>query len=204
VGCRGREKKGIRKIAYAIERRRIVNQILERTKTNLRLFSIASGALLILCGVAALPLHRLDLDATLILVTGVSLLAVGSGIKRTTLIAVGCLLCGAGMGILMYAGPLNIPTENKKVLIVLSFSLGWFLIPLFTGLFTGTTRWLACMPGALMAILAGVILTTQAKISWILQAFLLNQSLSSLIVSADLILIGLALTFPWRRMTQGR
>jgi len=108
------------------------------------------------------------------------------------------------MGILIYAGPLNIPTENKRVLFLLSSALGWFLIPLFTGLFTLKTRWLAFIPGALMALLAGVLLTTPAKILWILQAFMLNQSLSSLIVSADLILIGLALTIPWRGMTQSR
>jgi hypothetical protein len=149
-------------------------------------------------------LHRLDVDAYLVLVTSVGMLVVGSTVKRTSLIAAGCLLCGTGLGILMYAGPWNIPTANQKVLLLLCFALGWFLIPPFTRLFTEKTHWLAFVLGALMAILAGAALAPNDTLSWIMQSLLLDRSLSAMIIATDLILIGFALIIPGRRMTRNQ
>ncbi|TRZ50934.1 hypothetical protein D4S03_05900 [bacterium] len=177
-----------------------MKQNIDCKKDNLRSLSIASGIILILLGVTALLVHRLEVDAYLVLLAGAGLLAVGSVFKKTVLIVIGCLLGGTGMGILVYAGPWNIPTGNQKGLFMLCIAIGWFLIPLFTRLFMGKTLWLAFVPGVVAVILAGTVLATNDF--WIMHGFLLIRSLSALITAIELILIGSALIVPWRRMNK--
>ncbi|MGA2490313.1 MAG: hypothetical protein ABSF99_09055 [Anaerolineales bacterium] len=177
-----------------------MKQTIEIKKINLCFLGTANGIILILLGVTALLIHRLEIDAYLVLLASLGLLATGSAYKKTALIILGCLLSGAGLGLLMYAGPWNILAENQKGLFMLCIALGWLLIPLFTRLFAAKTYWLAFIPSLVALILAGALPATNDMLpSWIMQSFLLNRSLSALITSADLVLIGFVLMIPWPR-----
>jgi hypothetical protein len=169
-------------------------------ETNLSHHTTPGGVTLILCGIAAILFRQLGIDAYLVILASAGLLAFGSARKLTALIVIGCLLSGAGPGILVYAGAWNIPPEFQKGLYMLCIALSWFLIPIFTSLFTPRAYWLALVPGAISVILAGAFLVTNNP--WSIQVFSLGGSFATLIIAIDLILIGFALILPWIRMVR--
>jgi hypothetical protein len=119
---------------------------------------LATGIVLISIGIAILLTRWLNLDAYLVLVIGASLLGWGSLSHRAGLIISGGVLTGVGLGILVYEGPWSIPETNQNGLFLVCFALGWFLITLLTGLFTGRIQWWPVIPGGIMAILGAAVL----------------------------------------------
>jgi hypothetical protein len=169
-------------------------------QTNLAHHTTPGGVTLILCGIAAILFRQLGIDAYLVILASAGLLVLGSARKQTAMMVIGCLLSGAGPGILVYAGPWNIPPEFQKGLFMLCIALSWFLIPIFTSLFTTRAYWLALIPGAISVLLAGAFLVTNNP--WDIQVFSLGRSFATLIIAIDLILIGFTLVLPWFRMVR--
>ncbi len=152
---------------------------------------LAAGIALISIGIAILLTRWLNFDDYLVLLIGAGLLGWGVLSRRAGLIIPGGVLTGIGLGILVYEGPWTIPAVNQNGLFLLCFALGWFLITLLTGLFTGCILWWPIIPGGIMAVLGGVVLLTG-------NVRILHDQ-SGLIPSSILILIGIYLIIRWSR-----
>lgn len=152
---------------------------------------LAAGIALISIGIAILLTRWLNFDDYLALLIGAGLLGWGVLSRRAGLIIPGGVLTGIGLGILVSEGPWTIPAVNQNGLFLICFALGWFLITLLTGLFTGCTLWWPIIPGGIMAVLGGaVLLTGNVRII---------EQLPTLIPSLILILIGIYLIIRWSR-----
>jgi hypothetical protein len=162
-----------------------MNPISETEKNLHRNHGLGGGIALILIGIALLLNQWLDIGSYLVLLIGAGFLVWGVLSRRGGLIIPGGVLSGIGLGILATEGPWNIPVANPNGMFLICFALGWFLITLLTGLFTGYTQWWPIIPGGIMAILGAVVLLRGDPRVW--------QEYSGWIVSFILILLGVYL-----------
>lgn len=162
-----------------------MNSISETGKKPLGNPGLGGGIALILIGLALLLNQWLDIGSYLVLLVGAGFLIWGVLSRRGGLIIPGGVLSGVGLGIIATDGPWSIPAVHPEGLFLICFALGWFLIPVLTGLFTRRTQWWAIIPGGIMAILGAVVLMRGDPGAW--------RDFSGWIVSLLLILLGVYL-----------
>jgi hypothetical protein len=162
-----------------------MNPISETEKNLHGNLGLGGGIGLVLIGAALLLNQWMDIGSYLVLLVGAGFLVWGALSRIGGLIIPGGVLTGIGLGILVYEERWNIPVANPNGLFLICFALGWFLIPLLTGLFTRRTQWWATVPGGIMAILGAAVLWRGDPRIW--------QDYSGCIVSLVLIVLGVYL-----------
>ncbi|MGD0173915.1 MAG: hypothetical protein ABSC61_05710 [Anaerolineales bacterium] len=162
-----------------------MNPISETGKNLHRHHGLGGGIALVLIGTALLMNQWMDIGSYLVLLVGAGFLVWGALSRTGGLIIPGGVLTGIGLGILVYEERWSIPVANPNGLFLICFALGWFLIPLLTGLFTSCTQWWPIVPGGIMAILGAAVLWRGDPRVW--------QDYSGCIVSLILILLGVHL-----------
>lgn len=169
---------------------------IEQKTPNCRFHPIAGGVILILAGVASLLSLWLDISMYIVLMIGVGMLALGVISRSNGWIIPGGVLCGIGLGILVFEGPWKLPLADqpRSGIFLMCFALGWFLITLLTSLVNRKTLWWPLIPGGIMAVLGGTI--------WLIADPTKIQAVSTLITSSALILIGIYLLMRWSRAKQ--
>lgn len=155
--------------------------------------SVAGGIILILVGVGTLLSHwlALDLGMYLVLLLGVGMLAWGAFSRSVGWIIPGGILSGIGTGILVFDGPWEIARTYQPGIFLLCFAIGWFLIPLFTRLFTPCTHWWPFIPGSIMALIGATLLFVHGS---------QREDVVNLLQATLLILAGLFLVLRKRRV----
>jgi hypothetical protein len=142
-----------------------MNRQLEKKTNHPGTHRIAAGVILILFGVASLLQRWLDIGNYIVLLLGLGMLAWGSVSRRTGWIIPGGVLTGIGLGILAMEGRWLFPVADQDGIFLVCFAFGWFLIALFTALFT-STQWWALIPGGIMALIGASSLVTNGLVRW--------------------------------------
>ena len=126
-----------------------MNSNTEPKKIDRHTHAVVGGIILILIGVGNLLAHWfvLDVGIYLPLLLGLGMLAWGAFSHSQGWIIPGGILSGIGIGMLVFSGPWKIASEYQPSVFLLCFALGWFLIPLFTRLFTSCMHWWPFIPG---------------------------------------------------------
>ena len=158
----------------------------ETRKIDRQAHGIVGGIVLMLIGLAMLLSHwlRLDVGEYGLLLLALGMLAWGAYSHAHGWIIAGGILSGIGIGILVFNGPWEIASQYQPGVFLLCFALGWFLIPLFTRLFTACTIWWAFIPGGIMAIIGCALLIVHGS---------MQQDVVNVLQAALLILAGLYL-----------
>lgn len=125
---------------------------------------LASGLILVGIGMALLLFQVINLTMFFPLVLGLIFLASGILSHRAGLLIPGGIISGVGLGALAAQSAWFYPTNSVETggIVLLSFALGWFSIPLLSRLFTKETHTWALIPGAVMAIVGGLVLMGSA------------------------------------------
>jgi hypothetical protein len=146
-----------------------------------------AGLILILIGVGNLLSHWFVLDVSIYLplLLGLGMLAWGAFSHSQGWIIPGGILTGIGTGMLVFSGPWQIASAYQPGVFLLCFALGWFIIPLFTRLFTSSMHWWPFIPGGIMAIIGSVLLLVHGS----LQDILVTVLQAALLILAGLYLI---------------
>lgn len=123
---------------------------------------LVGGLALLLLGLVALAAQFIDVDwlGLLILPTlALIFLAWGLATRESGFLIPGGILAGLGAGTLLIVGPLDAaPEDVKGGAFLLTFALGWALIPILSTLFTKERHLWALIPGAIMALIGGALL----------------------------------------------
>ncbi len=122
--------------------------------------SLAAGLILVAIGSGLLLFQILDLPMIFPLVLGVIFLAAGILTRSAGLIIPGGIISGVGLGTLATTQAWFFPMDSTQSggLFLLLFSAGWFSITLFSKIFTAETQTWALIPGAILAIIGGLVL----------------------------------------------
>jgi hypothetical protein len=169
-----------------------MNHNTEPKKIEHHTYGVAAGIILILVGLSILLSHFLvlDLGVYLMLLLGLGMLAWGAFSHSQGWIIPGGILTGIGTGALIFNSPWQIASEYQPGIFLLCFALGWFLIPLFTGLFTSCMRWWPFIPGGIMAVIGSALLLVRGS---------MQETVVTVLQAALLILAGLYLILRQKR-----
>jgi hypothetical protein len=161
-----------------------MDPVLEKKINNRWNHRIAAGVVLILFGAATLLQRWFDIGNFIVLLLGLGMLVWGLVSRRTGWIIPGGVLTGIGLGILAMEGPWRFPAADQNGVFLICFAFGWFLIAILTAFFT-CFQWWALIPGGIMALIGGSVLTTNGTIRW----EDLNLVYAAILISVGLILL---------------
>jgi hypothetical protein len=120
---------------------------------------LTAGILLIVIGLGLFIFQFIGWPFLFPLLLGGGLLVSGILTRKTGLIIPGGILTGVGLAIVAVQNDVMSMAEPLKGgLFLLVFSLGWFLIPLVTGLVVRKTEWWALIPGTILAGIGGLVM----------------------------------------------
>ena len=130
----------------------------EQKSTNKH--SLAAGLILVAIGAGLLLFQILDLPMLFPIILGVIFLAAGIITRSAGLIIPGGIISGIGLGTLSTTQAWFFPMDSTQSggLFLLFFSVGWFSITLLSKLFTAETQTWALIPGAILAVIGGLVL----------------------------------------------
>ncbi|HPH95423.1 MAG TPA: hypothetical protein PKW33_05740 [Anaerolineaceae bacterium] len=135
-------------------------ELTPKKKISPRRNALAAGLILILVGAALLIAPYLNFGYYFMAVLGVIMLALGVFTREEGWIIPGGVVGGIGLGIITTASPLSAAFGQIESggIFLLSFAAGWFIIPLFSVLFTKSRNYWAFIPGSIMAVIGALIL----------------------------------------------
>lgn len=121
---------------------------------------LTAGLILVGIGVGLLLFQIVDLAMYIPLLLGVIFLVAGIATRKAGLLVPGGIIGGVGLGVLSTLSAWFFPTDSVEsgAVFLLFFSLGWFSITLLSKIFTSETQTWALIPGAIMAVIGGLIL----------------------------------------------
>ena len=122
-------------------------------KTHKKENNSIGGIILILIGIFALGSQFIDIpNWGTFIVAGLGAIFLVWGIltRNDGLIIPGGILSGIGWGIVVIESNLFANLENEGGIFLVVFALGWFSIPLLSGIFTDETHWWALIPGGII------------------------------------------------------
>lgn len=135
-------------------------ELTPKKKFSPRRNALATGLILIIIGTALLFAPYLNFGYYFMAVLGVIMLALGVFTREEGWIIPGGVVSGIGLGIITTASPLSASFGEIESggIFLLSFAAGWFIIPLFSVLFTKGRNFWAFIPGSIMAAIGSLIL----------------------------------------------
>ncbi len=91
---------------------------------------------------------------------GLIFLVWGSATRNVGLLIPGGILSGLGLGVfLIEVVHPNLESVDTGGIFLASFGLGWGLITLFSAIFTDRTHWWPLIPGSILGLIGGLLLT---------------------------------------------
>jgi len=125
--------------------------------------TLIAGLILMGIGIGLLLLQFTDLAMYIPLLIGTIFLVAGIISRKAGLLIPGGIVSGVGIGALSIVQGWLFPTDSVESggVFLLFFSLGWFLIPLLSRIFTNETNIWALIPGSILAAIGGLILLGQ-------------------------------------------
>ncbi len=125
---------------------------------------VIGGILLVTFGLLALIGQFVNFGELLglLIVPGIGLIFLVAGIvaRQPGFLIPGGILSGIGAGVLLIEGPFaHVNGDAEGGIFLLAFAAGWALITVTTAVFTKQTHWWPLIPGGILALIGGGILT---------------------------------------------
>ncbi len=168
-----------------------MNDMQDNQTTKTRQHDIKAGIILVLIGLGLLITYTLKVAWVPVWVAGLGILGWGAATHGVRRIIAGSLITGTGLAIVVQTGPWSsgLTDQVRVVIFLFCLALGWFLIPLLTGLATSKTLWWPLIPGLVLAITAGAFWVSA---DWV-------KALSTIAWPLMLVVIGVFLIIRWNR-----
>ncbi len=139
------------------------------TQTSDRRGTLVGGALLIAIGLLVLLAQNIKTEALgLLFLPALGGLFLVAGIvgRQAGFIIPGGILTGIGLGAIFTQNPALAATQTAQGgVFFIGFAVGWFLITVLSKLFTHDTQRWPLIPGAIMALIGGVLMLGGAALN---------------------------------------